>query len=184
MVGLAFIGLVLVLLFLGGGLGVLATKGTATTASPQPVASTPPSSSDQGLRALQDAVVRRFRQLMRLRQAALLRRDAALLRTIYTPNSPNLRRDQREINALLTGHKRWVGLTLPVGVLNAYQVTSGRWMVVAVLGRSNARLVTDDGQLVRDVPGAEAVYLCTLLRVPAGGSGVGAYRIYQMLGAT
>lgn len=172
----------LVLLFLGGGLGVLVTKGTAPTATTQSLATAPPSSGDQARRARQDAMVRHFRQLMQLRQAALLRRDAALLAAIYTPNSPNLRRDQREITALLQGHKRWVGLTLPVGVLNAYQLSGGRWMVVAVLGRSDARLVTDDGQLLRDVPGAQAVYLCTLLRVQ--GTGAGAYRIYQMLGAT
>jgi len=180
LVGLAFIGLVLVLLFCGGALGLLVTKGTATTAT-TPLASAP-SSGDQTVRALQDAVVQRFRHLMQVRQVALLRRDAALLASIYTPNSPNLRRDRHEIDALVQGHKRWVDLTLQVGVLHAYQVSGGRWTVVAVLGRSSARLVTDDGQLLRDVPGAEAVYACTLLRVQ--GAAGSAFRLYQMLGAT
>jgi len=182
LIGLAFIGLVLVLLFCGGALGVLITKGTATTTATPP-ASAPPSSGDQAMRTLQAAVVQRFRHLMQIRQVALLRRDAAMLAAIYTPNSPNLRRDRHEIDALLQAHKRWVDLTLPVGVLHAYQVSSGRWMVVAVLGRSGARLVTDDGQLLRDVPGAEAVYWCTLQRVQGAAAG-GAFRLYQMLGTT
>jgi hypothetical protein len=183
LVGLAFIGLVLVLLFCGGALGVLVTKGSATSPT-APLASAPPSSGpgDPARRALHDAVVQRFRQMMQVRQVALLRRDAGLLGAIYTPNSPNLRRDRHEIDALLQGHKRWVDLTLPVGVLHAYQVSSGRWMVIAVLGRSSARLVTDDGQLLRDVPSAEAVYWCTLLRVQ--GAAGSAMRLYQMLGAT
>ncbi len=182
LVGLSFIGLVLVLLFCGGAFGVLATKATDSNLATQPLTGSPPAPGDQAMSALQDAVLRRFRQLMRVRQQALVQRDAALLTSIYTPNSPNLHRDQQEIGRLLLGHERWVNLTLPVSVLHATQVSSGHWLVIAVLGRSSARLVTQNGQLLRDVPGREAVYWCALFQVQdAAGSG---FRLYQMLGGT
>lgn len=171
LVGLLFVGLVMTLLFSGGAFGVLVTRATSTAATTEPVLVGPPPTlaTDPTLATVHDHVVRRFRQIIALRQTALVERDEGVLQTIYVPGSPNLRRDREEIRGLLEGHRRWDGLILPASVFRAYQLDSRRWMVIAQLGRSGARLETDSGALLRQVPAAEAVYWCTMLDDPVRG---------------
>ena len=106
---------------------------------------------------------------MSIRQQALSKRDMRILSAIYTPDSPQLHRDRTEIQALLDNHERWKGLQLPVQILKATQTSSRRWTVVALLGRSNARLELESGELIRDVEGNRQVYWCTLVKDPAKG---------------
>jgi murein L,D-transpeptidase YcbB/YkuD len=166
MVGLFFVGLVLVVLFSSGTAGVMATRTSVPT-------ETTTASVDSAERA---EVTARFQQIMALRQQALRKRDMGILRRIYTPDSPQLRRDSTEIRTMRRKRERWVGLELPVSVLKASADSSRRWTVVALLGRSDARLETDAGELIRKVDGNRQVYWCSLVRDPGKG-----WLLYQLV---
>jgi hypothetical protein len=150
------VGLVLVALFSSGAAGVIATR----TATPT---ETTVNSAESAERAV---VTARFKQIMGLRQQALRRLDPSILRGIYTPDSPQLRKDRTEIQTLRRKQERWIGLVLPVSILKASVDSSRRWTIVALLGRSDARLETSAGDLIRKVEGNRQVYWCTLVRDP------------------
>jgi hypothetical protein len=138
-VGLAFVALVLVSLFAAGSIGVVATR----SAAPGPVT--------------------RFRELVLLREIALRERDPRLLLSVYAPGAPGLARDRAEIARLRDAGRRLDGLRLPVKVFDAERTGEGRWVVVARLGRSPARLVTGSGRQVRATRATADTYRCTLV---------------------
>jgi hypothetical protein len=166
MVGLFFVGLVLVALFSSGAAGVVATRTSVPT-------QTTIASVESAERA---EVTARFQQIMALRQQALRKRDLGLLRGIYTPDSPQLRRDRTEIQTLRRKRERWVGLELPVSILKASADSSRRWTIVALLGRSDARLETSSGELIRKVDGNRQVYWCSMVKDPGRG-----WLVYQLV---
>jgi hypothetical protein len=158
-VGLFFVGLVLLVLFSGAAAGVLATRVTRSAQVPV----------DPALARERNAVTGSLLKIMSVREQALSQRDMRLLNKIYTPDSPQLHKDRTEIQTLRDKHELWKGLQLPVQVLKATPASSRRWTVVALLGRSDARLQLESGELIRDVEGNRQVYWCTLIRDPAKG---------------
>jgi len=158
-VGLFFVGLVLLLLFTGAAAGVMATRTQTPT----------PTTIDPTAARARAEITSRFFKIMSIRERALSRRDPRLLNQIYTPDSPQLDRDRTEIQTLRDKRERWKGLQLPVQVLKATETSSRRWTVVALLGRSDARLELESGELIRDVEGNRQVYWCTLIKDPAKG---------------
>jgi hypothetical protein len=158
-VGLFFVGLVLLLLFSGAAAGVMATRVTRPTQKPV----------DPALARERAAVTNSLLRIMAVRSQALSQRDMRLLNNIYTPDSPQLHKDRTEIQTLRDKHELWKGLQLPVQVLKATPASSRRWTVVALLGRSDARLQLESGELIRDVEGNRQVYWCTLIKDPAKG---------------
>ena len=166
-VGLTFVAIVLVSLFLAGSLGVVATRETSSAPDPGPetdattVAATPAA-------LVRDRIVSRFRELMLLREIALRERDRLLLDSVYAPGAEGLARDGAEIARLRSSGRRLDGLRLPVKVFGAKRAGDGRWVVVARVARSPARLVTGSGRQVRATGASSAVYRCTL--VERGGS--------------
>jgi hypothetical protein len=163
-VGLTFVAIVLVTLFVAGSLGVVATRQTAPAPGPgqETDATTVAAATSAGL--VRDRVVARFRELMLLREIALRERDRQLLESVYTPGAAGLARDRAEITRLRASGRRLDGLRLPVEVLDAYRPGDGTWVVVAQVGRSQARLVTGSGRQVRATRASAAVYRCTLVR--------------------
>jgi len=177
-VGLTFVAVVLVSLFVAGSLGVVATRQPAPAT--EPGQETDATSTDTVTRtALHrgDRIVARFRELMLLREIALRERDRRLLESVYAPAAPALSRDRAEIARLRDAGRRLDGLRLPVKVFDAYRPGNGTWVVVARLGRSPARLVTGSGRQVRATRASTAVYRCTLVR--RGGS----WRILRLVPA-
>jgi hypothetical protein len=169
--GLVFVGVVLTVLF-AAGIGAVMASRPGQQAAPQaqnPAAGTP---GRGGPAAGEDALRReagdRLAELVRLRDAALGRRDPALLARVYTPGCHNRRYDQASINQLRSGHQRWVGLRSTVQVLDATQSGAGRWTLVAAVSRAPARLVTDGGRLVRAAPAQRQLLRFTMLRLPGG----------------
>lgn len=149
----------LVLLFSSAAAGVMATR-----------TSTPPTTTiDPTVARERAAITARFFRIMSIREQALTNRDVHALNQIYTPDSPQLHRDRTEIQTLRDKHELWKGLQLPVQVLKATQASSRRWTVVALLGRSNARLELESGELIRAVEGNRQVYWCTLIKDPSKG---------------
>jgi hypothetical protein len=159
-VGLAFVAVVLLGLFTAGGLGVLVTRAADEPPGPAPaMAASVPAAA-----VVRDRIYVRFKELVLLREIALRERDPLLLQSVYAPGASGLARDRAEIARLRRSGRRLDGLRLPVRVFNAYRPGGGRWVVIARLGRSPARLVTDSGRPVRPVEGRDGVYRCTLVR--------------------
>ena len=161
-VGLTFVAVVLVSVFVAGSLGVVATREAAPAVDPgqEPDATTAAATS---VALVRDRVVSRFRELMLLREIALRERDPRLLESVYAPGAAGLARDRAEIARLRSSGRRLDGLRLPVKVYNAYRPGNGTWVVIARLGRSPARLVTGSGRQVRATRATAAVYRCTLV---------------------
>ena len=162
-VGLTFVAVVLVCLFVAGALGVVATRHPAPTAASarEPEATAVAASSTAGLARAR--IVTRFKELMLLREIALRERDQGLLASVYAPGAGGLARDRAEIARLRSAGRRLDGLRLPVKVLDADRPGNGTWVVTARLGRSPARLVTGSDR-VRATRASAAVYRCTLVK--------------------
>jgi hypothetical protein len=162
-VGLIFVAFVLVSLFVAGALGVVATRETAPAPDPgqEPDATTAAATPTALVR---DRIVSRSRELMLLREIALRERDRRLLDSVYAPGATGLASDRAEIARLRSSGRRLDGLRLPVKVFDAYRPGNGRWVVIARVGRSPARLVTGSGRQVRATRATAAVYRCTLVQ--------------------
>jgi hypothetical protein len=162
-VGLTFVALVLVSLFAAGSLGVVATRQQAPSRDPAQEPSTGAVAAASTTTVAKDRIVSRFRELMLLREIALRERDPRLLEAVYAPGAPGLGRDRAEIARLRSSGRRLDGLRLPVKVFNAYRPGNGRWVVIARVDRSPARLVTGSGRQVRATRASAAIYRCTLV---------------------
>jgi hypothetical protein len=160
-VGLTFVAVVLVCLFVAGALGVVATRQP-----PPPAASArePPATtavaSGSAAHLARARVLARFKELMLLREIALRERDQGLLASVYAPGAAGL----AEIARLRSSGRRLDGLRLPVKVLDADPRVDGTWVVIARVTRSPARLVTGSGRPVRATRARATVYRCVLVR--------------------
>jgi len=163
-VGLTFVAVVLVVLFVAGALGVVATRQPAPAADPgqEPEATAVAAASTAEV--ARDRMVSRFKELMLLREIALRERDQGLLASVYAPGASGLARDRAEIARLRSSGQRLDGLRLPVRVFSAHRLGKRTWVVVARLGRSPARLVTGSGRPVRATRASVATYRCTLVK--------------------
>jgi hypothetical protein len=161
-VGLTFVAIVLVSLFVAGSLGVVATRETGSAPDPgQETDATTVAATSAAL--VRDRIVSRFRELMLLREIALRERDRRLLGSVYAPGAAGLATDRAEIARLRSSGRRLDGLRLPVKVFDAERAGAGRWVVVARVARSPARLVTGSGRQVRATRASSAIYRCTLV---------------------
>jgi hypothetical protein len=163
-VGLTFVAVVLVGLFVAGVLGVVATRrpapSAASTQEPEDTAVAAASSAE----VVRDRMVSRFKELMLLREIALRERDQGLLASVYAPGASGLARDRAEIARLRSAGRRLDGLRLPVKVFSAHRAGNGTWVMIARLGRSQARLVSGSGRPVRATRASAATYRCTLVK--------------------
>ena len=162
-VGLAFVAIVLVSLFVAGSLGVVATRQAGSAGDPgqEPEQTAVASASTTALG--RNLIVSRFRELVLLREIALRERDTGLLASVYVPGAAGLAADRAKIARLRSSGRRLDGLRLPVKVLDATRQGNGSWVVVARIGRTPARLVTGSGRQVRATRASTAVYRCTLV---------------------
>jgi hypothetical protein len=161
-VGLTFVAIVLVSLFVAGSLGVVATRDSSPAPEPgQETDATTVAATPAAL--VRDRIVSRFQELMLLREIALRERDRRLLDSVYAPGAAGLARDRAEIARLRSSGRRLDGLRLPVKVFDAKRAGDDRWVVVARVARSPARLVTGSGRQVRAIRASAAVYRCTLV---------------------
>jgi hypothetical protein len=165
-VGLTFVAVVLVSLFVAGALGVVATRQpgpSAAAPAPEPEATAVASESTAAL--TRSRILARFKELMLLREIALRERDQGLLASIYIPGAAGLARDRAEIARLRSAGRRLDGLRLPVKVLSASRSGNGTWVVLARVTRSPARLVmTGSSRPVRATRASAATYRCVLVK--------------------
>ena len=164
-VGLTFVAIVLVSLFVGGSLGVVATRGAGTSADPgQEAEGIAVASTSTAAMRVRDRIVGRFSELMLLREIALRERDPGLLESVYAPGAAGLVRDRAEIARLRDSGRRLDGLRMPVKVFSAHKPGNGSWVVIARVGRSSAWQVTGSGRQVKATRASAVVYRCTLVR--------------------
>ena len=176
-VGLTFVAVVLVSLFVAGSLGVVVTRQPVRSAAParQPEATAVASEFTAAL--ARTRILARFKELMLLREIALRERDQGLLASVYTPGAAGLARDRAEIARLRGAGRRLDGLRLPVKVLKASRAQNGTWVVLARVTRSPARLVTKSGRPVRATRASAATYRCVLVQRQ------GSWRVLRLLRA-
>jgi hypothetical protein len=163
-VGLTFVAVVLVCLFVAGALGVVATRQTAPAAASGQDSEVTAVASEATAALAKARIVSRFKELMLLREIALRERDQSLLGSVYTPGAAGLARDRAEIARLRSAGRRLDGLRLPVKVLRASRPGNGTWVVIARVTRSAARLVTGSGRPVRATRASATVYRCVLVQ--------------------
>jgi hypothetical protein len=164
-VGLTFVAIVLVSLFVAGSLGVIATREAAPAADAgQEAEGIAVASASTAAMQVRNRIVTRFSELMLLREIALRERDPGLLESVYASGAAGLVRDRAEIARLRDSGRRLDGLRMPVKVFSAHKPGNGSWVVVARVGRSSARLVTGSGRQVKATRASAVVYRCTLIR--------------------
>jgi hypothetical protein len=165
--GLLFVGVVMAVLF-AAGIGAVVATGSVPSAGgpprPAPARLTAATSVADG------AVAHRLAELVALRDAALARRDPALLDRVYAPASVNRRIDRASIAKLRRQHARWLGLASSVQVRTVTRTGPGRWVLSASLACAPARLVDDTGRGVGARPARRALLRFTLV-LPAGRDG-------------
>jgi hypothetical protein len=163
-VGLTFVAIVLVSLFVAGSLGVIATREAAPAADAgQEAEGIEVASASTAAMQVRNRIVTRFSELMLLREIALRERDPGLLESVYAPGAGGLARDRAEIARLRSSGRRLAGLRMPVKVLDADRSANGGWVVTARVSRSPARLVTGSGRQVRATRATATVYRWTLV---------------------
>jgi hypothetical protein len=163
-VGLTFVAIVLVSLFVAGSLGVIATREAAPAADAgQEAEGIAVASASTAAMQVRNRIVTRFSELMLLREIALRERDPGLLESVYASGAAGLVRDRAEIARLRDSGRRLDGLRMPVKVFSA-RPGNGSWVVIARVGRSSARLVTGSGRQVKATRASAVVYRCTLVR--------------------
>ena len=116
------------------GSGTTSTTSTATTISTQ------------------IEVTSRLREILQVRDEALLARDADLLSGIYTVDCECLEDGRALINQHLQKKIFWRGVRTEVAVTSTEEVNDRLWIVVATIQTPSVRIETESGQLIRIVP--------------------------------
>jgi hypothetical protein len=116
------------------GSGMTSTTSTATTSSTQ------------------TEVTSRVREILQVRDKALLARDVDLLSGIYTIDCECLEDGRALINQLLQKNIVWRGVRTKVAVTSIEKVNDRLWIVVATVQTPSVRIETESGRLIRIVP--------------------------------
>jgi hypothetical protein len=118
------------------------TTGGVTT-------STPPTATTISTRT---EIVSRLREILQVRDRALLERDAELLSGIYTIDCGCLQDGRTLISQLLRENIIWKGVRTHATVRSAEEVNNRPWVVIATIRTPSVRIETEGGRLVRMVP--------------------------------
>ena len=117
-----------------------------------PGSSTTSTTSTATTVSTQIEVTSRLREILQVRDKALLARDADLLSGIYTVDCECLEDGRALINQLLQKNIVWRGVRTEVAVTSTEEVNNRLWIVVATVQTPSVRIETESGQLIRIVP--------------------------------
>jgi hypothetical protein len=118
------------------------TVGGVTTST------TPPATTI----SIRTEIVSRLREILQVRDRALLERDAELLSSIYTVDCECLRDGRTLISQLHRENIIWKGVRTDVTVRSAEEANDRLWVVVATIRTPAVRIETEGGRLIRIVP--------------------------------
>ncbi len=161
----------MVVLF-GGGIGAVLVTGSGgppSTVRGAIASRVSAKVAADGTATERQAVVRRLAETVTLRDAALSRRDAALLDRIYAPGSVNRRIDRASIAEMRRQHVRWLGLSHSVQVVEASRAGARQWTILAAFACAPARLVTERGRQVKAQPARRQLLRFTMVLPARGG---------------
>ena len=106
----------------------------------------------------------RLRDILRAREQAYARRDAAVLDAVYAVDCACLRTGRAAIARLRADHAVWRGRSFSLTVERLSRVNDSLWIALAVLRWDSFRIEREDGGLVRAVPAARERYRFALVR--------------------
>jgi hypothetical protein len=161
---------VVALLVVTAVVAVLMTRGDGEAAgSTAPEPSSPQTTASPTTTTIdtRTEVVARLREILRVRDVAYRRRDAELLKTIYTNDCPCLAGDGNAIKQLLKDNAIWVGASTSIRVEKLERVSDRLWIVIANFNASPFRIETESGQLVRSIEGRSELFRFVLARIAA-----------------
>jgi hypothetical protein len=140
-------------------LGLFAAVGVAVT-RPEDATSSPPSSGPPArvVTTTTAAVPKeveiesRLREILKVRDRALLARNAELLNDIYTSDCKCLKDGRALIRQLLKEKVVWRGVDTKVTIEEVEEVDKRLWIIVATVQTPPVRIETEAGELIRTVP--------------------------------
>jgi hypothetical protein len=97
-------------------------------------------------------VASRLREILEIRDRALLARDSELLSDIYTIDCECLKDGQELITQLQREGIVWKGVKTNIAIKSTEEVNDRLWIVVATVKTPSVRIETEGGRLVRVVP--------------------------------
>jgi hypothetical protein len=138
----------------------LTARGSGGDPAGDPAASAPPPASAPpttlaATTTTQDPeaeVVARLRHILRVRDQALLSRNASLLDDVYTVDCNCLRDGRAAIRRLRQDKVIWKGLSTTLTVQETHRVNDRLWEVIGVLSSPAVRVQDEAGGLLRTVP--------------------------------
>jgi hypothetical protein len=97
-------------------------------------------------------VTSRLREILAIRDRALVARDAQLLSDVYTIDCECLEDGKALIQQLRKQNVVWKGVKTKIDIRSAEEVNDRLWIVIATVGTPSVRIETEAGRLVRIVP--------------------------------
>jgi hypothetical protein len=97
-------------------------------------------------------VTSRLREILAIRDRALVARDAQLLSDVYTIDCECLEDGKALIQQLRKENVVWKGVKTRIDIRSAEEVNDRLWIVVATVETPSVRIETEAGRLVRIVP--------------------------------
>lgn len=166
------VGAGLVAVFLTSGLlgFVLLTRGdddnlgVASSTLSRPSIQAPSTSTTLNSRV---EVIKRLRNILRIRDEAFHERDAEILDDVYTSDCPCLEGDRNAIRDLINNNYHMVGGATSIQVRKASQVNEKLWLVIADFRSAPLQIETEDNKIVREEPAGSDFFQFALAR-PTG----------------
>jgi hypothetical protein len=158
-------------LLVAAAAAVFATRGDQQAAgSLPPTPPSPPATAAAPTTTIdpQTEVVARLREILRIREEALAKRDASLFDQVYADDCPCLKAGRDAIAALLKENVVWKGRSISLLVQSTDQINEHLWEVVGVFTSKPFRIETDEGALIRAAPAERIRYRFLLFRPVKG----------------
>ena len=140
-------------------LAVLVAVGAMVSRSEEATSSAPSSSRPAGggsttttIAVAKTEITSRLREILKVRDRALLARDARLLSDIYTVDCKCLEDGKALIRQLRKENVVWKGVSTNMTIESIEKVNDRLWIVVATVRTPPVRIEPEAGRLVRIVP--------------------------------
>jgi len=141
-------------------LALLVAVGAVVSRSEEATSSAPSSSRPAGSASTaatiavvkQTEITSRLREILKVRDRALLARDAQLLSDIYTIDCKCLEDGRALIRQLRKENVVWKGVSTNITIESTEKANDRLWIVVATVRTPPVRIETEAGRLVRIVP--------------------------------
>jgi len=141
-------------------LALLVAVGAVVSRSEEATSSAPSSSRPAGSASTaatiavveQTEITSRLREILKVRDRALLARDAQLLSDIYTIDCKCLEDGRALIRQLRKENVVWKGVSTNMTIESTEKVNDRLWIVVATVRTPPVRIEPEAGRLVRIVP--------------------------------